>query len=130
VLLLIDDSYNANPDSVRAAIDALAALPGRRALVLGDMGEVGANGPEFHAEVGRHAAQRGIDALWTLGTMSEHASAAAAGIATRHAAHIEELAVQGLEGFDAIVVKGSRFMRMERVVAALRARCGEDDHAA
>lgn len=55
---LVDDSYNANPDSVRAAIDVLATLPGPRWLVLGDMGEVGDQGPAFHAEVGRYAADR------------------------------------------------------------------------
>ncbi len=56
---LVDDTYNANPDSVRAAIDVLAELPGPRLLVLGDMGEVGDQGPQFHAEVGEHARQRG-----------------------------------------------------------------------
>ncbi len=53
--LLVDDSYNANPDSVRAAIDLLAALPAPRTLVLGDMGEVGEQGPAFHREVGAYA---------------------------------------------------------------------------
>ena len=60
---LVDDSYNANPDSVRAAIDVLAGLPGPRWLVLGDMGEVGDQGPAFHAEVGAYAQQRGIEQL-------------------------------------------------------------------
>ena len=57
-MTLVDDSYNANPDSVRAAIDLLASLPGPRWLVLGDMGEVGDRGPEFHAEVGAYAQHR------------------------------------------------------------------------
>ena len=64
---LVDDSYNANPDSVRAAIDVLAALPAPRWLVLGDMGEVGDQGPAFHREVGAYARARGIDALWAAG---------------------------------------------------------------
>jgi UDP-N-acetylmuramoyl-tripeptide--D-alanyl-D-alanine ligase len=62
---LVDDSYNANPDSVRAAIDVLAGLPGPRWLVLGDMGEVGDQGPAFHAEVGAYARARGIEHVWT-----------------------------------------------------------------
>jgi UDP-N-acetylmuramoylalanine-D-glutamate ligase len=66
-LTLVDDSYNANPDSVIAAIDVLAGLPGPRLLVLGDMGEVGDQGPQFHAEVGAYARQRGIEAVYTLG---------------------------------------------------------------
>ena len=69
---LIDDTYNANPDSVRAAIEVLASLPGPRWLVLGDMGEVGDNGPAFHREVGAFAKARGIDALWTVGS-AQHA---------------------------------------------------------
>jgi UDP-N-acetylmuramoyl-tripeptide--D-alanyl-D-alanine ligase len=63
----VDDTYNANPDSVRAAIDVLAELPGPRLLVLGDMGEVGDQGPAFHAEVGDYARERGIEQLFTLG---------------------------------------------------------------
>ncbi len=57
---VIDDSYNANPDSVRAAIDVLAAAPGATVLVLGDMGEVGDDGPDFHSEIGRYARERGV----------------------------------------------------------------------
>ena len=62
--LMIDDTYNANPDSVRAAIDLLSSLEGERLLVLGDMGEVGDRGPEFHREVGGYARERGIDGLF------------------------------------------------------------------
>ncbi|MBV4323744.1 UDP-N-acetylmuramoyl-tripeptide--D-alanyl-D-alanine ligase, partial [Parabacteroides distasonis] len=61
---LIDDSYNANPDSVRAAIEVLAGMPGESWLVLGDMGEVGNEGPAFHCEVGAYAAERGIAHFW------------------------------------------------------------------
>ncbi len=70
---LIDDSYNANPDSVRAAIDVLASCPGPTALVLGDMGEVGAQGPEFHAEVGRYAREKGVGMLLALGSATPDA---------------------------------------------------------
>ena len=72
-ITLVDDSYNANPDSVRAAIDVLAELPGPRLLVLGDMGEVGNQGPAFHAEVGAYAAERGLEHLFTLGELAAHA---------------------------------------------------------
>ena len=116
---LIDDSYNANPDSVRAAIDVLATLPGPRWLVLGDMGEVGEKGPEFHHEVGAFAAARGIEAMWTTGSASQHAARAFAG--ARHfdtAAGLIAALAQAPE-CRSVVVKGSRFMKMEQVVAAL-----------
>jgi len=114
---LIDDSYNANPDSVRAAIDVLAACPGPTALVLGDMGEVGAEGPAFHAEVGRYAKQRGIRNLFALGAASKE-SVAAFGSGARHFEDWSEIPPQ-LAGTETILVKGSRFMKMERVVSAL-----------
>ena len=118
---LIDDSYNANPDSVRAAIDVLAAAGGATVLVLGDMGEVGDQGPDFHLEVGRYAAQRGIGALCALGEQTAHA-VAGFGRGARHfasiAALIEAVRALAVDG-TTLLVKGSRFMRMERVVAAL-----------
>ena len=118
---LIDDSYNANPDSVRAAIEVLASLPAPRWLVLGDMGEVGDQGQEFHREVGAFAKARGIDALWTLGAASAHAAAAFGG--ARHFDSMNALitALPQAPAFNAVVVKGSRFMKMEQVVAALLA---------
>ena len=121
--VLIDDTYNANPDSVLAAIDVLAGMPGPRTLVLGDMGEVGAAGPEFHAEVGAHAARRKIDRLLGLGTLARHAVDAAQGdgVLAMHCADIDQLiaAVHPHASAGTVLVKGSRFMRMERVVAAL-----------
>ncbi len=114
---LIDDSYNANPDSVRAAIDVLAACPAPIALVLGDMGEVGEHGPAFHREVGEYARSRGIGALYALGEASREA-VKAFGAGARHFASPEEL-VKALPREATLLVKGSRFMRMERVVAAL-----------
>ena len=118
-ITLIDDSYNANPDSVRAAIDVLAALPGPRWLVLGDMGEVGANGPAFHAEVGAYAKARGLDALWAVGALCKDAAAAFDG--ARHFDAVDDLiaALAQSPACGAVLVKGSRFMQMERVVAAL-----------
>jgi UDP-N-acetylmuramoyl-tripeptide--D-alanyl-D-alanine ligase len=128
-ITLVDDTYNANPDSVRAAIDVLAELPAPRLLVLGDMGEVGNQGPEFHAEVGAYAAERGIEALFTLGDLCEH-SAQAFG-AARHFEDMDSLLVAvtaQVNGFQSLVVKGSRFMKMERVVQALLSQ-GEDQNS-
>jgi UDP-N-acetylmuramoyl-tripeptide--D-alanyl-D-alanine ligase len=115
---LIDDSYNANPDSVRAAIDVLAGCPGPTALVLGDMGEVGTQGPEFHREVGAYAAAQKISSVYALGEATRH-TVEAFGAGARHFDDVDEL-VKHVQG-KTILVKGSRFMRMERVVAALTA---------
>ncbi|HQU50980.1 MAG TPA: cyanophycin synthetase, partial [Casimicrobiaceae bacterium] len=118
---VIDDSYNANPDSVRAAIDVLARAGGERWLVLGDMGEVGAGGPAFHREVGAYARERGIERLDATGSQSRFA-VEAFGPGARWHADLDALCAAILPGLSAqatILVKGSRFMRMERVVAAV-----------
>lgn len=123
---LVDDTYNANPDSVRAAIDVLAELPGPRLLVLGDMGEVGQQGVQFHAEAGRYAQAQGITQLLTLGELTRAAANAFAG--ARHCDSIEDLyaAVRAaLPQMGSMLVKGSRFMRMERVVEMVLA-CAND----
>ena len=117
-MTIIDDTYNANPDSVRAAIDVLVSCPGPTALVLGDMGEVGSQGPEFHREVGEYARGKGVTRLLALGAATPDAVRAFGSRAT-HFDSVEEL-VKALEG-KTVLVKGSRFMRMERVVAALTA---------
>jgi len=120
---LVDDTYNANPDSVRAAIDVLAELPGPRLLVLGDMGEVGDQGPAFHAEVGAYAAERGIESLFTLGEQSLHAHRAFGAARGQHFADMVALqaAVAAVwRSAGSILVKGSRFMQMERVVQTLQ----------
>ena len=119
---LVDDTYNANPDSVRAAIDMLADLPGPRLLVLGDMGEVGEQGPEFHAEAGAYAQARGIDHVLVLGALSVHVVQTCA--VARHFNDVHALndaALVLLPRVASVLVKGSRFMRMERVVEALSA---------
>jgi UDP-N-acetylmuramyl pentapeptide synthase len=113
---VIDDTYNANPDSVRAAIDVLASCPAPTVLVLGDMGEVGEHGPDFHREVGAYAKSRGISSLLAVGEATRHA-VEAFGPGARHFERVEDL-VPGVAG-SSILVKGSRFMKMERVVAAL-----------
>jgi len=119
--MLIDDSYNANPDSVRAAIEVLAAEPGAKFLLLGDMAEVGERGVEFHEEIGRYARERGIDRLYATGELCR-AAVAAFGEGARHYATVEEMTAairDGLGPDTALLVKGSRVMRMERVVQAL-----------
>ena len=122
--VVLDDTYNANPDSVRAAIDVLHEVGGRRVLVLGRMAEVGEQGPAFHREVGAYARERAIDVLYTLGPEAAAASAAF-GVGAADYADVEAIitaaravAVQGTT----VLVKGSRSARMERVVRALIGR--------
>lgn len=128
-VVAIDDTYNANPDSVRAAIDVLTQWGPRSWLILGDMGEVGDQGPAFHTEVGRYARDRGIGHLWCAGPLSAH-TAAAFGASARHFADVPDLLDSLTQGptVEAIMAKGSRFMVMERVVHALVN--GEGAHAA
>jgi len=118
---VIDDSYNANPDSVRAAIDVLAARPQPRWLVLGDMGEVGDDGPAFHTEIGVYARESGIERMLVAGSLSRD-TARAFGSDAEYFDSVEALAARVAREAAAgvtVLVKGSRFMRMERVVAAL-----------
>ncbi len=122
---VIDDSYNANPDSVQAAIAVLASAPAPRWLVLGDMGEVGSEGLRFHREAGTTARDAGIDRLLTAGTLAAEA-ASAFGAGAEHFASVDALADHVTREAGpgvTVLVKGSRFMRMERVVARL---CGSD----
>jgi UDP-N-acetylmuramoyl-tripeptide--D-alanyl-D-alanine ligase len=120
---VIDDSYNANPESMKAAIRVLAAQPGRRVMVMGDMGELGAEAPQMHAEVGAFARDAGIDLLLALGNDSRE-SVRAFGDGARSFDAIEALLAaarsEGARGAT-VLVKGSRFMQMERVADALAA---------
>ena len=121
--VIVDDTYNANPDSVRAAIDVLAATAGHTVLVLGDMGEVGATSAQVHDEIGGYAKSKGVDELFALGEMSAVA-ARNFGEGGRHFDSVEALVGGLLPRLDAstvVLVKGSRFMRMERVANALAA---------
>ena len=116
--VVIDDSYNANPDSVRAAIDVLAIAPAPRILVLGDMGEVGTQGPEYHAEIGAYAHACGIDHVFVTGELTRHMTTAT------HFDQFDELLAAldlklGSKSDATVLVKGSRFMKMERVVQHL-----------
>ena len=132
--LLIDDTYNANPDSVRAAIDVLSGLPAPRALVLGDMGEVGDNGAQMHAEVGAYARELAIEYLWTMGEATAH-SVGAFGTNAQSFESVEQLCerARAVEPMS-VLVKGSRFMAMEKVVQQLQqfmpdSRSLKDHHA-
>ncbi|MBU4612069.1 bifunctional UDP-N-acetylmuramoyl-L-alanyl-D-glutamate--2,6-diaminopimelate ligase MurE/UDP-N-acetylmuramoyl-tripeptide--D-alanyl-D-alanine ligase MurF [Achromobacter sp. GG226] len=131
---LIDDTYNANPDSVRAAIDVLAGLPGPRVLVLGDMGEVGNEGPAMHREVGAYARERGIERLVAMGEASRACITAFGDGATHVADAAAAATLLRTMPAGAILVKGSRFMRMEKVVVALQqaqdSTGGGQNHAA
>ncbi|HEY0941669.1 MAG TPA: UDP-N-acetylmuramoyl-tripeptide--D-alanyl-D-alanine ligase [Steroidobacter sp.] len=119
--LVIDDTYNANPDSVRAAIDVLSHASSPRVLVLGDMGEVGDEGPQFHVEVGNYARDSGIEHLLTLGTLAKHASNAFGKGATHFddIDSINQAAEAMITAGTTALVKGSRFMKMERIVQHL-----------
>jgi UDP-N-acetylmuramoyl-tripeptide--D-alanyl-D-alanine ligase len=131
---LVDDTYNANPDSVHAAIEVLAAMPGPRLLVLGDMGEVGASGPHYHAQAGAFAKEVGIDALFTVGELAEIASQQfGGGVHHRDFDVLKSAVLQVLPNYRSVLVKGSRFMKMERVVEAVldasqKARVTETDY--
>ena len=121
---LIDDTYNANPDSMQAAIEVLAELPAPRLLVMGDMGEVGERGGQFHEEAGVLARLRGINTLFTLGEQAVYAQRAfdAAAGPSGHFKDMDSLvtAIHAvLPGVQSVLVKGSRFMKMERAVHAM-----------
>ena len=120
---LIDDSYNANPDSVVAALRVLVSAPGRRTLVLGDLAELGDDAVALHHQLGVRAAEFGVDGLLTVGDMSA-AAGRAFGVGHRHFATRDELAAYlgaRLSGDDTVLVKGSRSARMDEVVRQLRA---------
>lgn len=127
---LIDDSYNANPASVKAAINWLHEIHGNRILVLGDLGELGDNAPLLHRELGEYAREAGIDALFCCGQLTQNTSQ---GFGTEHldtqGRLVENLIeyINQLPGSVTVLVKGSRSMRMERVVEALKSAFGRGE---
>jgi UDP-N-acetylmuramoyl-tripeptide--D-alanyl-D-alanine ligase len=132
---LIDDSYNSNPAALSEALAAAQELPAaRRWAVLGDMLELGEDGPRFHAVAGREAAQRGFDPVVGVGPLARHltTAASAAGVAVRWfgtATAAAPWAAEELAGGDLVLVKGSRGIGLEAVTAALAAaadRLGEE----
>lgn len=133
-LTLIDDSYNANPGSVRAAIDLLSGINGEKILVLGDMAELGEDARVYHQEVGEYAKTKGIDHVYTLGVLSQSASDVfeqpGRHFSTRE--KLVEALKQALDGDLAntlerttILIKGSRSSRMELLVDELNNKKGE-----
>ncbi len=116
--VLIDDSYNANPASLHAALKVLAQASGKKILVLGDMGELGAAAARLHGEIGAEARRLGVDELLALGELTAH-TVHEFGAGARHFERIEDLLatlVKDMGADSTVLVKGSRFMRMERVV--------------
>lgn len=118
---ILDDTYNANPDSVRAGIDVLASTIGRKLLVLGDMGEIGEASGQYHDEIGGYAKSQGIDRLYALGDAAQQA-VRNFGEGAKHFCNVEKLIAavdKELGPETTVLVKGSRFMKMERVANAL-----------
>ncbi len=123
---IIDDSYNANPASIRAAIDVLQNMPGQRVLVLGDMGELGAWAQQEHAAMGHYATGK-VDALFAVGPLMQHAVTEFSGVSghfCQQSSLIEALLAQ-VSGPATLLIKGSRGAAMENVVKALRTGLGE-----
>jgi UDP-N-acetylmuramoyl-tripeptide--D-alanyl-D-alanine ligase len=115
---LIDDTYNANPASMRAALEVLAQAVGKRLFVLGDMGELGADAAQFHREIGIAARELGIEKMFAMGALSAGA-VQEFGAGARHFDSVEALYAaldKELDEQTIVLVKGSRFMKMERVV--------------
>ena len=122
-ITIIDDCYNANPDSVKCAIDSMSDSTGRRVCVLGDMLEMGTARAERHADIGRYAAVHGVELLLCVGEMSENTARAAEGIASLHfednaslIAALPELIKKG----DTVLVKASHSMKLEEISEALK----------
>lgn len=125
--VVIDDTYNANPESMRAALKVLAQLRGRRIFAMGDMGELGPDAPRLHAEIGAEAHRLGVNELLALGDLSREA-VQAFGAGARHFENVDDLnrtLAEELAPDVTVLVKGSRFMKMERVVAS----CVEGEEA-
>ncbi len=122
-LSLVDDTYNANPDSMKEAVNVMATMPGFRLLVLGDMGEVGSDGERFHQELGEYIKCKPIDRLFTLGNLAAHVSNESGkgqhfqSVDSLKEAVLEQLA--SAQGSISILIKGSRFMKMERIVECI-----------
>ena len=118
---LIDDTYNANPMSMKAAIDVLSGVEGKRIFVMGDMAELGVDAPSMHAEIGQYAKDAGVENFFALGVLS-HGAVKAFGENAEHFESVDELVEALKKAMNAevtVLVKGSRSMRMERVVDAI-----------
>lgn len=121
-LHVVDDAYNANPASVMAAIDWLSEVSDHNVLVLGEMAELGPTAKQLHFDIGRYAAEKGINVLWTLGDDDALEMAKGYGPGANHRNQFDQLItdlVPALEGVDVVLVKGSLSKGTRRVVEAL-----------
>lgn len=121
-ITVIDDSYNANPDSMRAAIESLAELSGNKVCILGDMLEMGEDAPRMHYDIGRLAAEKGIGTVLCCGELSKELCRGA-GEKGKHYAAVEELIAAlpaEIQTGDKVLVKASRGMHFERIAEALK----------
>ena len=119
-LTLIDDCYNANPDSCRSGIDSLLSLPGRHVCIFSDMLELGEGAPAMHAQIGRYAKERGVELTLCCGPLSAETARAADGVYyVNQEALIADLPQQLRRG-DAVLVKASRGMKLEKVSEAVK----------
>lgn len=120
--MVIDDSYNANPSSTKAAIDAIVSMPRKKILVLGDMAELGDEAAEYHKDVGHYAKQAGIDLLYAVGEFSEaliNGFGASGGIQAKNKTELVEKLKHEMSGNVVCLVKGSRSAGMEEIVSKL-----------
>ena len=130
--VLIDDAYNANPDSVKAAIDVLASFPGPRLLVLGDMAELGEKSRDYHEEIGQYAAQKGIEALYAIGEMMRFAVQKYSMSGGQQAywgetrEQFEEALVNDAKNYRTVTVKGSHSMRLDQIAKLLIEKASEE----
>jgi UDP-N-acetylmuramoyl-tripeptide--D-alanyl-D-alanine ligase len=127
---LIDDSYNANPSSMRAGIDVLTQLPGKAWLVMGDMGELGEHASDSHVDIGRYARERGVQHLFATGPLCKLAVEAFGAGATWYAdtEALARVVDERLAADVTVLVKGSRSSRLERVVAHLTGAATKETH--
>jgi UDP-N-acetylmuramoyl-tripeptide--D-alanyl-D-alanine ligase len=118
---VIDDTYNANPHSLLAALDVLKNIPTKRWLVLGDMGELGTGAEQHHESAGRYARDKGVERLFTIGQLSRHATETFGDGACHYDTidQLSEVIRKEVTGNLTILVKGSRAMHLERVVNVL-----------
>ena len=123
-ITLIDDCYNANPDSVKCSIDSLAQRSGRRVCILGDMLEMGADVEALHAGVGKYAAERGIELLLCVGERSKYTFAGAEGMMKAYHFETNEVLIERLGDFiqqgDTVLVKASNSMKFDTISEALK----------
>lgn len=124
---LVDDTYNANPHSMKAAVDVLIQQSGRKVFVVGDMAELGAESHELHEEIGEYAQNQGVDLLFALGEQGAHVVSGFGpnGLQFTDQSTLINKLIETIKSTDSVLVKGSRSMNMDRVVAALSVK--EDD---